>query len=67
MAVCLTENIALYKIDPASGKLSLLIKVQADFSTTDPSLNQCVLSREFLVTGGDDTKVKLFTLKGSNY
>lgn len=59
LAVCLTEHVALYKIN-ANGKLALISKVQADFSTTDPSLNQCVLNKEFLVTGGDDTKVRVF-------
>jgi len=40
----------------------LLIKVQADFSQVDPSLNQCVLKKKLLVAGGDDSKVKVYVM-----
>lgn len=63
LAACLTEQVAVYKVDSGSGKLSLLLKVQADFSDKEASLNQCVLRQNVLVTGGDDTIVRVFTLK----
>lgn len=40
----------------------MLIKVQADFSQVDPSLNQCVLKKKLLVAGGDDSKVKVYAM-----
>ena len=66
MAACLTEFVALYKID-VSGKLELLLKVQADFLDKDPSLNQCVLSRGVMVTGGDDCKVRMYSIKDKSH
>lgn len=66
MAVCLTEFVALYKIE-SSGKLVRLLKVQADFLDKDPSLNQCVLERGILLTGGDDCKVRLFSIKDKKH
>lgn len=39
LAVCLTEHAAVYKVDSSSGKLSLQLKVQADFSDKEASLN----------------------------
>lgn len=39
LAACLTENVAVYKVDLNSGKLSLLLKVQADFCDKEASLN----------------------------
>jgi WD40 repeat protein len=66
MAVCLTEFVALYQVE-ASGKLVLLLKVQGDFLEKDPSLNQCVLSKGVLVTGGDDTKVRIHSIKDNSH
>jgi WD40 repeat protein len=63
MAVCLTESVALYKIEAETGKINRILKVQADFSSQDPSLNQCLLYKGVIVSGGDDGKVRLFTLK----
>lgn len=31
MAVCQSDTVALYKIDPKTGKLTQLIKAQGDF------------------------------------
>jgi len=66
MAVCLTELVAVYQMEP-SGKLTLLLKVQGDFLDKDPCLNQCVLSKGVLVTGGDDCKVRLFGVKDNTH
>lgn len=59
LAACLTEDFALYKIQK-DGTLELLLKVKADFSKVDASLNTCSLSwdNSILVTGGDDHLVR---------
>jgi len=63
MIACLTEQVALYTIE-ASGKLTNILKLQSDFSKKDACLNQCMLShdRTLLVTGGDDTMVRVHFL-----
>ncbi len=62
--MCLTEQVALYQIDPATGKLENLLQFIADFSTQDASLNQCVLSFDntCIVTGGDDSVARIYKL-----
>lgn len=67
MAVCLTESVGLYRINVQTGEISCILKVQADFSPQDPSLNQCVLYKGVIVSGGDDGKVRLFTLKDDKH
>jgi len=56
----------LYKIE-GSGKLTPLVRVKADFLDKDPSLNQCLLARGILVTGGDDCIVRLFSIKDNQH
>ena len=60
----MTESVGLYKIDVQTGKLISILKFQGDFSKVDASLNQCVLSFDntMIVTGGDDSIVRLFKL-----
>ena len=64
MAVCMTHNVALFKIDVKTGKLIELLKFQADFATPDASANHCTLSYDntLLATGGDDSTIRIFTL-----
>jgi len=44
IAVCLNETIALYKIEPTTGKLIHFFTEKADFAKKDSSLNCCCLS-----------------------
>ena len=64
MAICFTQNIALYKIDVKTGQLTELMKFQADFNEEVPYLNTCVISADstLLCTGGDDSIIRLWTL-----
>ena len=66
MAMCLTENVALYKIDVKDGKLIELLKFQADFSEEYPSVNHCALSYDtqapLLATGGDDKILRIYSI-----
>lgn len=66
MAVCQTEDVCLYKIDPKTGKLTILLQKKADFHD-EPSLNQCLLSKGVLVSGGDDCKLRVMALKDQTY
>ena len=63
MAICLTENVGLYKIDK-EGKLVEIMKFQGDFSEELPSVNHCMISADntLFATGGDDKIIRIYSL-----
>ena len=64
MATCLTQDVAMFKIETKTGKLILLQRFQGDFSAKEASLNQVVLSidNKLLATAGDDGVVRVYQL-----
>ena len=63
MAICLTQNVGLYKIDK-EGKLVELMKFQSDFTEELPSVNHCMISADntLFATGGDDKIIRIYQL-----
>ena len=63
MAICLTQNVGLYKIEK-DGKLIEIMKFQGDFAEELPSVNHCMLSADntLFATGGDDKIIRIYQL-----
>jgi len=69
MAVCVSENLILYKIDPKTGKLEQRLGYQADFKEKEPGLNCCALSNgnQLLATGGEDCNIRVVKLNKKDF
>ena len=63
MAICLTEDVGLYKID-REGKLIEIMKFRGDFAQELPSVNHCKISDDntLFATGGDDKIIRIYPL-----